>query len=89
MLQWSNKMLKQDVDKLLTIGFIQFVKEATKLSPIVVVPKKNGKLKIYINFKKTKCNHKEGSIPITFHIWNAKHSSKVWGIFLNGYSRYH
>jgi hypothetical protein len=42
--------VKQDIEKLLAIGFIQFVKKATWLSPIVVVPKKNGKLKIYIDF---------------------------------------
>jgi hypothetical protein len=42
--------VKQDIDKLLTVGFIEYVEEATWLSPIVLVPKKNGKLKIYIDF---------------------------------------
>ncbi len=32
--------VKQDIDKLLAVGFIQSIKEATWLSPIVVVPKK-------------------------------------------------
>jgi hypothetical protein len=45
-------MVKQDIDKLLATGFIEYVKEVTWLSPIVVVPKKNGKLKIYIDFRK-------------------------------------
>ncbi len=39
-----------------------------------------GKLRICIEFQKTKCNHKEGSIPITFHRWSDEHNSKVWGI---------
>jgi hypothetical protein len=43
---------KQNIDKLLTTRFIQPVEEATWLSPIVVVPKKNGKLKYCVNFKK-------------------------------------
>jgi len=43
-------LVKQDIDKLLTTGFIQYVEEATWLSPIVVAPKKNGKLKICIDF---------------------------------------
>jgi hypothetical protein len=43
---------KQNINKLLATGFIEYVEEATWLSPIIVVPKKNGKLKIYINFKK-------------------------------------
>jgi hypothetical protein len=42
--------VKQDIDKLLIVGFIEYVEEATWLSPIVLVPKKNGKLKIYIDF---------------------------------------
>jgi len=45
-------IIKQDIDKLLAIGFIQSIEEATWLSPIMVVPKKNGKLKICKDFKK-------------------------------------
>jgi hypothetical protein len=41
--------IKQNIDKLLAVGFIEFIKETTWLSPIIVVPKKNGKLKIYID----------------------------------------
>jgi hypothetical protein len=37
-------IVKQDINKLLAIGFIQSIKEATWLSPIVIVLKKNGKL---------------------------------------------
>jgi hypothetical protein len=44
--------IKQDINKLLVIGFIQSLKEATWLSPIIIVPIKNGKLKIGIDFKK-------------------------------------
>ena len=36
--------VKEEIDKLLRVDFIQQVKQATWLSPIVVVPKKNGKL---------------------------------------------
>ncbi len=45
---WMNPnyivVVKQDLDKLLTIGFTTPVEEATWLSPIVVVSKKNRKL---------------------------------------------
>ncbi len=44
--------IKKDINKLLAIRFIQSIEEATWLSPIVVIPKKNGKLKISIDFKK-------------------------------------
>jgi hypothetical protein len=45
-------IVKHDVDKLLATIFIQPVKEVTWLSPIVVVFKKNGKLKISVDFRK-------------------------------------
>jgi len=45
-------IIKHDIDKLFTIGFIKLVEEVTWLSPIVVVPKKNGKLRICVNFRK-------------------------------------
>ncbi len=69
-------VVKQDINKLLVVGFIQFVEEATWLSLIIIVPKKNGKLRIY-KFQKSKCSHNETSIPITFHICSAQHNSKV------------
>jgi hypothetical protein len=46
-------IVKQDTNKLFIVGFIKPSEELTWLSPlIVVVPKKNGKLKTCINFKK-------------------------------------
>jgi ribulose kinase len=43
--------IKQDIDKLLASGFIQLL-EATWISPIVVVPKKNGILNFCVDFFK-------------------------------------
>jgi len=37
-------IVKQDINKLLTTKFIQYIEEVTWLSPIVAVPEKNGKL---------------------------------------------
>jgi hypothetical protein len=58
--------IKQYIDKLLVTRFIQFIKEATWLSPIIVVPKKNGKLRIYIDFKKLNATTKQNSYPLPF-----------------------
>ncbi len=44
-------IVKQDIDKLLAVGFIQYVEEAKWLSPIVVVHKKDGKLILIYNSK--------------------------------------
>jgi hypothetical protein len=57
--------IKQDIDKLLPIGFIQPLEEATWLSPIMVLPKKNGKLRICIDFKKL--NKVTKKILIVYH----------------------
>jgi hypothetical protein len=59
-------IIKQDIDKLLVVRFIQFVEEATWLSPIVVIPKKSGKLKIYIDFRKLNVTTKKDLYPLPF-----------------------
>jgi hypothetical protein len=58
--------VKQDIDKLLATRFIEFVEEATWLSPIIEIPKKNGKLKIYIYFKKLNATTKKDPYPLHF-----------------------
>ncbi len=59
-------IMKQDINKLLIVGFIQFVQEVTWLSPMVVVPKKNGELKICIDFKKLNASTKKDPYPLPF-----------------------
>jgi hypothetical protein len=51
--------MKYDIDKLLVGGFIQLVQEAIWLSLIAVIPKKNGKLKICVDFKKLNATTKK------------------------------
>jgi hypothetical protein len=59
-------LVKQNIDKLLTSRFIEFVEETTWLSPIIIVPKKNGKLKIYIDFRKLNETTKKDPYPLPF-----------------------
>jgi hypothetical protein len=47
------------------VGFIEFAKEITWLSPIVVVPKKNGKLQICIDFIKPYATTKKDPYPLS------------------------
>jgi hypothetical protein len=42
------------------------VEEATWLSPIVVVPKKNGKLGTYVDFKKLNATTKKARFQLSF-----------------------
>jgi hypothetical protein len=44
-------IIKQNINNLLAPRFIQHVEKATWLSPIVVVPKKNGKLEICVDYE--------------------------------------
>ncbi len=51
---------------MLLVGFIQPVEKATWLSPILVVPKKNGKLRISVDFKKLNAATKKDPLPLSF-----------------------
>jgi hypothetical protein len=42
------------------------MEEATKLSPIVVILKKNGKLRICLDFKKLNAETKKDPFPLPF-----------------------
>ena len=44
--------VKEEIDKLLKIGFIRPVKQALWLSPIIIIPKKNGKFRICVDYQK-------------------------------------
>ena len=57
--QWQYRLnpnysvkVKEEIDKLLQVGFIGPVKKATWLSPIVLVPKKNGKIRVCVDYQK-------------------------------------
>ncbi len=65
---------------MLAARFIQSTEEATWLSPMVVVLKKNGKLKICIDFKKLNTTTKKDPYPLLF-------TNKVLKI-IEGYESY-
>ncbi len=82
-------LVKQNINNLLTIGFIEFVEEATWLSPIVLIPKKNGKLKIYIDFRKLNQATKKDPYPLPFidEVLNIVARYETYS-FLDGYLAY-
>ncbi len=82
--------IKQYINKLLAIGFIEFVEETTWLSPIVRVPKKNGKLRMCIDFKKLNATTKKDPYPLPFmdEVLNIVVGNEAYS-FLEGYSGYH
>jgi hypothetical protein len=75
---------------LLATSYIQHVEEATWLSLIMVVPKKNEKLKICVDFKKVNATMKKDpfSLPITNEVLNIVARCEAYS-FLDGYYGYH
>ena len=59
-------IVKKDTDKLLDARFIVRVETVNWLSPIIVVPKKNGKLQIYIDYRKLNAATKKDPYPLPF-----------------------
>jgi hypothetical protein len=79
-------IVKQDIDKLLVVGFIKLIEEATWLSPIVVMLKKIWKTNNLCRFKKIEwCCHQERSIPLpsTNEVINSVVGHEVY-TFLDG-----
>ena len=46
------KKIREEIDKLLEAEFIYEIEHTEWVSPIVVVPKNNGKLRVWVNLKK-------------------------------------
>jgi hypothetical protein len=59
-------IVKHDIDKLLAACVIKPIEEATWLSPEVVVPKKNGKLIICVDFIKLNAATKKDPYLLPF-----------------------
>jgi len=54
------------LDKLLDIGFIYPIETTQWLFPLVIVPKKNGKLRICVDYHKLNAQTKKDSLPLPF-----------------------
>ncbi len=59
-------IVKHDINKLIAASFIKPIEKVTRLSPIVVVLKKNGKLKICVDLKKFNATTKKDPYPLPF-----------------------
>jgi hypothetical protein len=83
-------IVKQDIDKLLAASFIKLIEEVIWLSLIMVVPKKNGRLRICVYFKKFNATTKKNLYPLPFmdEVINIVVGHEVY-TFVNGFLRYH
>ena len=46
------KQVKEEIDRLLRVGFIFPVEKAIWISPIVIVPKKNMKIRVFVDYRR-------------------------------------
>ena len=81
--------VKEEIDKLLRVGFIRQVKRAPWLTPIVVVPKKNGQIRVCVNYQKLNTATVTDAFPLPFtdNILHTVASHDCYS-FLDGFSGY-
>ncbi|MCO5567648.1 hypothetical protein L7F22_021342 [Adiantum nelumboides] len=60
------KNVKEGIDNLLKAGFITEVESSDWLFPIVVVPKKNGKLRVCVDYRKLNAHTIKNPFPLPF-----------------------
>ena len=82
-------MVKEEIDKLLECGFIYPVPYSEWISSIIVIPKKNGKLRICQDFWKLNSITQKDyfSLPFTDAILDGVAGHECYS-FLDGFSRY-
>ena len=81
--------IKEEIDKLLEAEFIYEIEHTEWVSPIVIVPKKNGKLRVCVNLKKVNAAtiRDHYPLPITDHVLERVAGKKAYS-FLDGFSGY-
>lgn len=83
------KAVKEELDKLMKVGFIYPLEKVTWLLPIVVVPKKNGKLRICVDYRKLNAATITDPFPLPFQdtLLDAVAGHQMYS-FLDGFSGY-
>ncbi len=81
--------VREDLDKLLDAGFIYLIKTTQWSFHLVIAPKKNGKLRICVDYRKLNAQTKKDPISLPFLDWVldlvARHEMYS---FMDGYNGY-
>ena len=59
-------IVKEELQKLLDAGFVYPISYSEWVSPLVLVPKKNGKWRIFVDYKELKKATKKDHFPLPF-----------------------
>ena len=83
------RKIREEIDKLLEAEFIYEIEHTEWVSPIVIVPKKNEKLRVCVNLKKVNAAtiRDHYPLPITDHVLEQVAGKQAYS-FLDGFSHY-
>ena len=83
------EIVKTKLQKLLNIGFIYTISDSQWISPLVVVPKKNGKWRIYVDYRELNKATQKDHFPLPFIDQVLDNLSKQkYFSFMDGFSGY-
>ena len=82
-------IVKEKIQKLLEVGFIYPISDSEWVSPLVIVPKKNGKWRFCIDYRELNESTQKYHFPLPFidQVLNTLSGNNFFS-FLDGFSRY-
>ena len=82
-------IVKEEIQKLLEKGFIYPISDSEWVSPLVIVPKKNGKWRVCVDYREMNKATQKDHFPLSFIDQVLDNlSGKKFFSFLDGFSRY-
>ncbi|MCO5557472.1 hypothetical protein L7F22_011037 [Adiantum nelumboides] len=83
------KIIQEELEKLIKCGFIYPIEHSEWVSPIVIVPKKNGKLRVCVDLKKVNAATRRDHYPLPYleHVLKRVAGKEAYS-FLDKYSDY-
>ncbi|MCO5609287.1 hypothetical protein L7F22_063513 [Adiantum nelumboides] len=83
------KIVQEELEKLIKCGVIYPIEHSKWVSPIVIVPKKNGKLRLCVDLKKVNATTRRDHYPLPYseHVLERVASKQAYS-FLDGYFGY-
>ena len=81
--------MKEEIQKLLEAGFIYPISDSEWVSPLVIVPKKNGKWRVYVDYRELNKATQKDHFPLPFidQVLDTLSGKKFFS-FLDGFSEY-
>ena len=83
------EIVKEELQKLLNVNFIYPISDNQRVSPLVIVPKRNGKWRVCIDYRElNKATLKDHfSLPFIYQVLDTLAGKKYFS-FLDGFSGY-